>query len=162
MCHPWIMSIFDFDCSKIDKSKSGHPLGTLSDPQRILLTPRKKSISNFDHTIEFVSQSTYKWIIHTSLYLKIRSGHLSGTFPNPWRIFLIPRMVFISDFDHSIEFSHKVHQNWYITLLCSTKILKKLFWSSFRNPSWSMEYVPDTKDDFHKSFWPNHWICLTK
>ena len=42
------------------------------------------------------------------------------------RIFLIPRMMSLSDFDDTIGFlsSHKVHRNCYITILCSSKFYK--------------------------------------
>ena len=83
---PRMVSISDFDdtiglshavhrnwcitlpCStKIVKSRSGHFSRTLPDPWRISLILRMMSISDFDHTIGFVYQSTNKMIYHTSL-----------------------------------------------------------------------------------------------
>ena len=90
--------------------------------------------------------------VHTTWYITIlcrtnidnyRFGHHSLTLPDTWRIFLTPRMICISIFDHIIGLSNKVHTHWYITFLCSLKIYKsKSGYHSGPLPDpWSISYI---------------------
>ena len=109
----WYITIL---CSSIiDNTRSGHLSRTLPDPWRIILIPRTMSINNFDDTIGFVLQSTYKLLNHTfcsSKFYKSRSGHPLRTLTDPWRIFLTPRMMSISNFDHIIIFVLQSTYKW--------------------------------------------------
>ena len=71
-----------------------------------------------------VNTNWYITLLCSSKINKNISGNFSRTLPDPWKTFLILKIMSISDFDHTLDLSCKVHTNWYITLLCCSKFYK--------------------------------------